>query len=298
VLGINLEEEAEGLIDIKNGLNPDEVNFTQNDLVFIVANVATAYATEYLAGKGLRIDTDIKSNYCLFELVLRKIFSPSVSLRNKHRSERCFIVCNGPSIEMDDLDKIAESNIVSFGTNYIYKIFSQTAWRPDYYTLSDTILIRQLGEIDKTVTCPKFINLDGAVLADGIEYDNAYFYSTNLKEIYLMNTIKPSVGTEMHNLSAGFTVCFYMLQIAFYLGFKEIYIIGCDNTSYHQSAKHIYDNNNSKKIFTVTDFSNEMNLQFSAARDYAEKNGIEIYNATRGGELEVFERIDFDEIQF
>ena len=37
---------------------------------------------------------------------------------------------------------------------------------------------------------------------------------------------------------------------------------------------------------------------FSAAKKYADKNKIKIINATRGGKLEVFERVDFNKIFF
>ncbi len=33
-----------------------------------------------------------------------------------------------------------------------------------------------------------------------------------------------------------------------------------------------------------------------AAKNYADSHGIKILNATRGGKLEVFERVNFDEI--
>ena len=39
-----------------------------------------------------------------------------------------------------------------------------------------------------------------------------------------------------------------------------------------------------------------LQLGYEAAKRYAEKNGIIIKNATRGGKLEVFERIDLDVI--
>ena len=35
-------------------------------------------------------------------------------------------------------------------------------------------------------------------------------------------------------------------------------------------------------------------LTFLAAKRNADENGFKIYNATRGGKLEVFERVDFD----
>ena len=35
---------------------------------------------------------------------------------------------------------------------------------------------------------------------------------------------------------------------------------------------------------------------YDEARRYADKNGIKIYNATRGGKLESFVRVNFDEV--
>ena len=37
-------------------------------------------------------------------------------------------------------------------------------------------------------------------------------------------------------------------------------------------------------------------VSFREAKRFCEKNGISIYNATRGGKLEVFNRISLDEV--
>ena len=55
------------------------------------------------------------------------------ALRNKYLGKRCFIVCNGPSLNPDDLTRIHENGDISFATNKIDKIFSKTPWRPTYY---------------------------------------------------------------------------------------------------------------------------------------------------------------------
>ncbi len=39
-----------------------------------------------------------------------------------------------------------------------------------------------------------------------------------------------------------------------------------------------------------------MNRSYELCKEFAEKNGVKIYNATRGGKLEVFERVDFDSL--
>ena len=52
----------------------------------------------------------------------------------------------------------------------------------------------------------------------------------------------------------------------------------------------------STKPDTVIHRPNNMVLAYKSAKKYADSHGIRIYNATRGGKLEVFERIDFDSL--
>ena len=40
----------------------------------------------------------------------------------------------------------------------------------------------------------------------------------------------------------------------------------------------------------------EMNTAYEAAEEFSRELGFRIYNATRGGKLEVFERVDFDSL--
>ena len=39
-----------------------------------------------------------------------------------------------------------------------------------------------------------------------------------------------------------------------------------------------------------------MTKAYEAFRRYADENGIKVKNATRGGKLEIFERVDFDSL--
>ena len=83
------------------------------------------------------------------------------------------------------------------------------------------------------------------------------------------------------------------------MGFKEIYLLGVDfsfSSNYKDACNHFIKNyytKDSKAIF----FADKESLQaYMSAREYADKNGIKIYNATRGGKLEVFDRVDFDSL--
>ena len=104
------------------------------------------------------------------------------------------------------------------------------------------------------------------------------------------------------------TVVYTAIQIAVYMGFKEIYLIGVDHhfhTSMNskgeiivdQSAKDYFSDkyNEDKENLYIpnTDLST---LSFIAAKEYVDSHNVKIYNATRGGKLEVFQRVIFDEL--
>jgi hypothetical protein len=90
------------------------------------------------------------------------------------------------------------------------------------------------------------------------------------------------------------------------MGMKEIYLIGVDHhfhTSMNDKGEIIVDptakdyfsekyNADKEKLYIPN--PDKSTLTFIAAKKYADGHDIEIYNATRGGKLEVFERVDFD----
>ena len=49
---------------------------------------------------------------------------------------------------------------------------------------------------------------------------------------------------------------------------------------------------NTRGIFNVDNATQA----FMDLKEFAEARGVEIYNATRGGKLEVFPRVDFDDL--
>jgi hypothetical protein len=90
-----------------------------------------------------------------------------------------------------------------------------------------------------------------------------------------------------------------MIQFAAYMGFKEIYLIGVDcNYSKDNStisADSYFDKRlfNSGRQYAAPEVDTNM-LAFARAKEVCDKEGIHIYNATRGGKLEIFPRIDLD----
>jgi hypothetical protein len=90
------------------------------------------------------------------------------------------------------------------------------------------------------------------------------------------------------------------------MGFKEIYLLGLDfNYSLMLNDKgEIVQNENIKDYFSDQSATRNLNIpdiggsleNFQAIRKYADLTGIKVYNSTRGGKLEVFNRVNFDNI--
>jgi len=61
-----------------------------------------------------------------------------------HRGKRCFIVATGPSLTLEDVEKIKGE--ITFGMNSVYKLFDKTDWRPDYYGVIDPWVFDNIQE--------------------------------------------------------------------------------------------------------------------------------------------------------
>ena len=76
-----------------------------------------------------------------YKMFYRECAEALKQFQNIHIGERCFIVGNGPSLRCEDLDMLKQE--ITFGSNYIYKIFNKTDWRPTYYFNSDNMVLKK-----------------------------------------------------------------------------------------------------------------------------------------------------------
>ncbi len=231
-------------------------------------------------------------------LSLRKQMRP---YGNRHRGQACVVIGNGPSLRVEDLTKLHELGIPTFACNRIHLIFPQTPWRPTYYCMSDEKLIKQYDDHVEDVApenrfFPKWCREH---IKNGVFYNTLSFdYESEGKF-----SLDASRG-----LCGGASVTTEMLQLAYYMGFSEIYLIGVDFsyaiTQKKDDRTYTYQGENNYfipgylKPGEVADMPNvNANLlAFHAARTAVEGQGRIIKNATRGGKLEVFERVDLDEL--
>lgn len=228
------------------------------------------------------------------------------SLHNIHKGKRCFIVANGPSLTAEDLNLLESNGEFTFGMNRIYKFFGNTQWRPTYYVCEDiNIFNESIDEINSVPAEIKFIPINHHFY-DNINIDGAYYFNANYaRENDFEDSFSPNIAKQMDSLG---TVTFTCMNIAAYMGFSEIYLLGVDhnyhitidedgNTVVDENAKDYFCEDYDKDIQDIVIHDMGANtIAYRKAKNYCDRNGIKIINATRGGKLEVFPRVNFDSL--
>lgn len=215
------------------------------------------------------------------------------SFKNIHEG-RCFIIATGPSLTMVDLKKLEKE--WTFGVNSICKVTKELGWEPTYFGIQDQNVFESLKlDLDQLKKTTGFIgstvNMEQTLPFNWCEYP---LNLLNHQYTYDVFTSKFSKNSFLA-VYDGYSVVYSMLQIAVYMGFKEIYLIGCDCTySDDRNKQHFVETG----VFdpTYKTAGERMIFAYKKAKQYADKNGINIYNATRGGMLEVFPRVDLDDV--
>ena len=212
-------------------------------------------------------------------------------LKDKHKGERCFIVATGPSLLIEDLDKLR--NEITFSMNSIFLSFDETDWRPNYYGIQfPDFYNKYKSYIDRLDVDVKLV---GDVISKQVKLsDDFYLYPLHMLNHNWSHKKYHSKFSDnaFDVVYSGYTITYSLIQLAVYMGFKEIYLIGVD-------CNYSSNKNNHFKDYGIVDpavsaASEKMICAYKEAKKYADKNHIKIYNATRGGMLEVFERVELD----
>lgn len=242
-----------------------------------------------------------------------------LALKDVHHGKACFVVGNGPSLAIPDLERIKEE--VSFGCNSIYALFDHTDWRPTYYFANDSIATDNLvsdnliGSLCNNFQGMFFSLAQHEKFKEIANSENCYFYklisATTEEERQMCLKNQKSVFW-------GGTVVCSMIQMAIYMGFSRIYLLGLDCTfpvEMHDGGIVVqnememihnplieavdrkgYDKAQKRYGYAYFMEYDTMLRGYRSIRKYADGHGIHIYNATRGGKLEVFDRVDFDSL--
>lgn len=218
-------------------------------------------------------------------------------LRNRHAGQRGVLVANGPSLNAMDLGFLRHETVI--GMNKIYLGFRKFFFYPRYYVAVNRKVIEQSHQQIAAMNCVKFIGSRGR---DIVPVD-ALTHHLETQEPYAR--FCPDISRGVHE---GWTVTYAALQIAFFLGFDEVVIIGMDHRYQYEGkpneARRLdgddpnhfmpnyfgggqeWDNPDLKK-------SEE---SYRIARAEFEKAGRRVLDATVGGACPIFEKTDYKKL--
>lgn len=215
------------------------------------------------------------------------------ALHNKHRDQRCFVIGNGPSLNQTDLSLL--QNEFTITTNRSYLMYERMGGPSAYYVSVNLNVIGQFAEDIARLPMPKFLNWDARNSAEFT--DSTIFIRT-----------PPGMGFSkqpQHGLYQGNTVTYVAMQIAYYLGFQQVILIGVDHNFVTKGDPHktLVSEGPDPNHFDPNYFGQGVVWQlpdlegseqaYRLAKAAYEAAGREIVDATVGGKLQVYRKVDY-----
>lgn len=257
----------------------------------------------------------IYKNPCIFSEVTYCVRKPQKALeklkkfKNLYKNKRAFLLGNGPSLQLCDLEKL--KNELVFGCNGIYKLYKNIDAQLTAFFFNDVQFFeRFVSGIDEI---KKFNSISKYLFTTIVnEYTKEYF-ENDFKLYFLYDKYKKDTRYYIsEDIREGVcrwgTSVMALLQIMLFMGIDEIYLLGMD-FSFHRELNDKGDIVINQNIKTHPDEIDDGELGtyglynkkliedgWLFAKEYTDSHGIKIYNATRGGKLEVFERVNFDDL--
>ena len=230
------------------------------------------------------------------------------NLYNKFKGERCFIIGNGPSLNKHDLALL--KNEYSFGVNSFYYKTKETGFTPTFFVVEDNAVMKDNAEEIRNYDAPyKFFPTNYRNLHP--DADNTYFFKMN-RGFYEKSSpyyCVPRFSADASKmLYCGQSVTYINLQLAFFMGFTEVYLIGMDfdyviPDSHERRGDLIISTTDDPNHFHKDYFGagkiwkdpklDRVGMNYRQAKTSFEAVGRKIYNATVGGKLEIFDRVDY-----
>ena len=309
---------------------PEDILWETIDVVVISAFVGTdeirMELEEKYAFKGLLLSIHENLKVPFYKLIQKKnsiweeymipVLQRNNEYKNIHEGERVFILCTGPSISEMELTRLKDEKTIAVSGFYLHKDCQVIL--PDYYCaptfekfLSPDLAAEYLRAIQKATPHTRhFFSIREKQVIDKMrEYEEG---CVNYIAFVNMSSYDAWYDIDLTGLTPSpQSVAVMALEMALYMGFGTIYLLGTEHDCLiTKQYMHFYDYNESivsqnnkyenvQGSFEIP-FSQQLastyNLweQYKQIKRIAEEKGTKIYNATKSGILDVFERVDFD----
>jgi hypothetical protein len=234
-----------------------------------------------------------------FDAVLYRAFADMTklkALRDRYHGQAMLVVGNGPSLNRTPLDDFV--GVPSIGMNKIDLIYPRTRWRPSVVVCLNNIVAQQHQDHFVASEVPVFVAWKARWL---IRSENRH------KLAYFSTALSNSFSTDaLSGFGSSATVTYIALQMAYWMGANPVILLGVDHRFKYAGPESTYQKREGPDVnhfdpnyfrsgtFWGTPDLDQSEIDYALAREAFEADGRKIYDATVGGNLQVFDRIDIE----
>ncbi len=218
-------------------------------------------------------------------------------LRNSHKGERCVIIGNGPSLKNTDLGKLKD--VFTIGMNRFYMAFEELGFTTSILLTVNDLVIEQCARDLRNLPIPTFVSWRGRKFIQP---------AANLHYLYTSYILPRFSGDATGRLWEGATVTFVAMQLAYFMGFQQVVLIGVDHNFATKGTPNttVVSTGDDPNHFNPAYFGKGFRWQlpdletseigYAMARRAYEHADREILDATVGGKLTIFPKVDFNSL--
>jgi len=221
------------------------------------------------------------------------------ALHDKHKGERCFILGNGPSLATMDLAPLRDEH--TFGLNRAYLLFERLGFTTSWLVAVNDLVVEQCSAELDDLAVPTFVTWRNR---GRVTFDDHYIFLRTAEE-----QRGRSFSTRPDRwIFQGSTVTFVAMQLAFWFGFEQVVLIGVDHSFTTKGEPHseVVSAADDPDHFDPNYFGPGFRWQlpdlatsersYELAKQIFAAEGREIIDATAGGRLQVFRKVDYESL--
>jgi hypothetical protein len=244
----------------------------------------------------------------------KAVLRRNLALKDRHRGQRAFVIVNGPSLAGQDILKLRHD--VTFAVSGFWKHEAVKTWQPTYYSLLDTNFFTDT-EATRTFYANLARHIHASTFFAPLFRGHDFVRRTGLlpfERTHFVACTGEVAGNDLTGIVQSFMgVAAFALSQAIYMGCGPIYLLGFDHDYLANRGvdRHFYAGGtipgHKDTLVPLADrvpYDDEMRANMRLWANYrvlkaaAQEAGVEVFNATRGGYLDVFPRADYDALEF
>ena len=218
------------------------------------------------------------------------------SIRGAFAGHRCWIIGNGPSLNATDLARLRDE--CTFGLNRATLYFPRLGHPTTFLVCVNDYVMEQ--------SATELLSAGSRLF---VAWSGRRWFPRAAPVTYLRSHHEPSFSTDVADgLWEGATVTYVALQLAYHLGFSDVILVGVDHSfaTTGQANSLVTSSGSDANHFDPSYFGAGYRWQlpdlvvseaaYRMAGAAFERDRRHVRDATVGGKMSVFDKVDFDSI--